>query len=63
MVTRMGFSAEYIEKLSPIERELINTYYKKDLEEQKKREENNNGIPPGPNIGPVRAHDPAMNNI
>jgi hypothetical protein len=37
----LGFSAEYIEKITPNEREIYKMMYKKEMEERNKKESNN----------------------
>ena len=50
MVTKMNFEAEYVEILSPVERQMYITYYLKELEEKKKQQKNTSrGIPIGDN--------------
>jgi len=38
LVNRVGLSAEYIDKMPPVERGIYWEYYKKDLKEKAKRE-------------------------
>lgn len=42
MTTKLGFSAEYIESISPLERGLYIKYYLKEKEEEEKRRKNKN---------------------
>lgn len=48
MVKVLGFSAEYVESLSPAERKLYWMYYERDEAEKAKMQEE---VPMGPNIG------------
>ena len=45
MTTKLGFSAEYIESISPAERNMYISYYIKDKEEEKKSQKTNTQIP------------------
>lgn len=47
MTTKMGFSAEYVESISPLDRMLYIKYYTKEKEEEKKRQTKTSG----PTIG------------
>jgi hypothetical protein len=38
MVSKLGFSGEYVEKMTPTERVLYFSYYEKEQEEAKKKE-------------------------
>ena len=48
IVTKLGYSAEYVEELPPAERELIINYY---LEEQKEKRDRQNPQNNGMSIG------------
>ena len=48
MTTKLGFSAEYVESLSPVERTMYIKYY---LKEKKEEEERKNSNKSGPTIG------------
>jgi len=50
MTTKLGFSAEYVESISPAERGMYIQYFLKEKAEEKKRNENR---PQGPRIGGV----------
>ena len=47
MVNILGFSAEYVEKITPSERKLYWMYYKRDEEEKRKQSQQQEGIPVG----------------
>ena len=48
MTTKLGFSAEYVERIPPVERGMYITYYLREKEEEEKRQ---NSKPQGPSIG------------
>lgn len=48
MTTKMGFSAEYIESLSPLERGMYISYYLREKQEEEKRKQKGSS---GPTIG------------
>jgi|GEM_PF-5437582 len=48
MTTKLGFSAEYIESISPVERVMYIKYY---MKEKKEEEQRKKGNPSGPTIG------------
>ena len=49
MTTKLGFSAEYVENISPVERQMyINYYIKEKKEEENRRKDNSLDVP---NIG------------
>ena len=52
MVNVLGFSAEYVEKMTPGERKLYWVYYERDEEEKRKKSQqsDNSGIPIGGGI-------------
>lgn len=47
MTTKLGFSAEYVERISPAERDMYIRYYLKEKEEEQKRKK----VQSGPMIG------------
>ena len=48
MTTKLGFSAEYVESISPAERGMYIQYYLREKEEERKR---NQSKSQGPSIG------------
>jgi hypothetical protein len=44
MVTQLKFSAEYVDKLSPVDRRLYIMYYQRDQEEERKKQKPTSGI-------------------
>ena len=48
MVSKMGFSGEYVDNISPAERKVYLNYYKEELEEKRKARTKTNS---GPIIG------------
>jgi len=48
MTTKIGFSAEYIERICPAERDMYLKYYLKEKKEEQQRKKNK---PSGPSIG------------
>ena len=51
MVSILGFSAEYVERLTPNERKLYWVYYERDEEEKRKKSQRqNNGVTIGSGI-------------
>jgi len=50
MTSKLGFSAEYVERISPAERRLYIQYYIQEKEEEQKRKSSKSS---GPSIGSV----------
>ena len=51
MVTTLKFSAEYVDRLSPVDRRMYIMYYERDKEEEAKQNKpNNSGVPLTNNI-------------
>ena len=48
MTTKLGFSAEYVEKIPPVERDMYIKYYLREKEEEEKKKQSK---PQGPSIG------------
>lgn len=49
LVSKLGFSGEYVERLSPMDRKMQLFYYEQELEEKKKKQRNVDNA--GPSIG------------
>ena len=54
LVSKVGFSGEYVDHISPGERKMFILYYDKEQEEKRKAENPNSGI------GGMTATDPLM---
>ena len=48
LTTKLGFSAEYVESISPAERDMYIRYYMREREEEAKKKQSR---PQGPTIG------------
>ena len=48
MTTKLGFSAEYVESISPAERNMYIKYYLKEKEEEERKRQSK---PQGPTLG------------
>jgi len=44
MTNKLGFTAEYTESISPVERNMYISYYVKEKEEEEKKKKGNKGI-------------------
>lgn len=45
MTTKLGFSAEYIESISPVERNMYIKYYQKEKKEEEQKKKNSSSGP------------------
>ena len=61
MVSKLGYSAEYVDKLPPVERKIIHIYWEKEQEElRRRRERDDQSGGRGPTIGGSIGVDPGI---